>query len=68
VRSLHLHQRKDGSWWIISELEDVSSMGPYDTRREAREDMLRVKRTLKYQSCPDYITKDKKKNVHKTLS
>lgn len=44
---MKVDKKEDNKWWITNTPEGVLEMGPYDTKKEAEEDMAGVKRFLK---------------------
>jgi len=49
--------RRDG-WWIVTDDDPETDCGPYETKAEAEDSRVRIKRFLKYQDEPGYVTSD----------
>jgi len=57
---MHLSNEKNG-WWIVMDSRGESEeYGPYETKAEASEGMRRLRRFLKFENEPGYVTADTK--------
>jgi len=51
--------KREGAWWIIGDPQrGIEDCGPYTTRIEAKDALREIKRFLKYENEPEFITSD----------
>jgi len=55
MTTTHTTRRPDG-WWIVDTPDGIDECGPYTTKAEAEEDLRGIRRFLKYEDKPGYVT------------